>query len=175
MAVAGRPGTGKTTLFREFIKVNSWVNVEPKRSLPALYSQEKDLYILGKYQEGELFAGTDRLSMSIQPTAEEFIKETSSNVLFEGDRLTNGKFYDFLMNLPDAEISFTVLNVPTSTLNQRYKERGSEQSDSFLRGPETKINNIMSNFDYRNYISEFPNENLNDQQKILAHMNNFFS
>lgn len=169
IAVAGQPGTGKTTLFREFMSNYTWEKVEPKKMLPAMYCKELDLYILGKYEEGELFAGTDRLSMAVQPIAEEFVAECKSNVLFEGDRLTTSKFYDFLLS-QDADVSFVVLQVSDATRQQRYKDRGSEQSETFLKGRETKIGNILSNFDYMDNIRLYVNETPNDQKVILEYI-----
>jgi broad-specificity NMP kinase len=173
IAVAGRPGTGKTTLFREFMKDYTWVNVEPKKMLPSLYCEQLDLYVLGKYEDGETFAGTDRLGMSVQPIAQEFVSETTSNILFEGDRLTNGKFYSHLISLPNTDVSFAVLRVKEETMTQRYSDRGSNQSDTFLKGRETKISNILTNFEFMSYVTEFTNENLEDQAKIIAHIKKF--
>lgn len=169
IAVSGRPGTGKTTLFRKIID-DSFVKVEPVKSLPCLYSEKLDLYIIGKYEDGELFAGTDRLSMSIQPTAVEFVNSTKSNILFEGDRLTNGKFYDFLLTQENCNVEFIVLSAENSTLESRYSDRGSSQSDKFLKGRDTKISNILSNLDYMDYIKEFKNESLSDQQILLDYI-----
>lgn len=166
IAVAGQPGTGKTTLFREFMKNHEWEKVEPKKMLPALYCKELDLYVLGKYEDGELFAGTDRLSMAVQPIAQEFVQECTANILFEGDRLTNSKFYDFLLQ-QDAKVEFLVLTVSDETMKQRYKDRGSDQSETFLKGRETKIGNILNNFEYMDVTTVFKNETHEDQRVIL--------
>ena len=82
IAVGGCPGTGKTTLFRKFMEAHTWEKVEPKKLLPSLYCKDLDLYVLGKYEDGETFAGTDRLGMNVQPVAQEFVSETTSNILF---------------------------------------------------------------------------------------------
>lgn len=174
IAVAGQPGTGKTTLFREFMKNYTWEKQEPKKMLPVMYCKELDLYVLGKYEEGELFAGTDRLSMAVQPIAEEFVDECVSNILFEGDRLTNSKFYDFLLE-QDADVEFIVLTVSDATREQRYKDRGSEQSETFLKGRETKISNILSNFDYMGVTKVYKNETHDDQKVILDHIKGVLS
>lgn len=174
IAVAGQPGTGKTTLFREFMKDYTWEKQEPKKMLPVMYCKELDLYVLGKYEEGELFAGTDRLSMAVQPIAQEFVEECQSNILFEGDRLTNTKFYDFLLS-QDAKVEFLVLTVANDTMTQRYKDRGSEQSETFLKGRETKIGNILNNFDYMDVTTVYKNENHDDQRVILDHIRGVLS
>jgi broad-specificity NMP kinase len=171
IAVSGVPGSGKTSLFRKFLQDKTWVVSEPKKTLHVMYCKEYDLYVLGKYEEGELFAGTDRLSMSVQPVAQEFIKETKSNIIFEGDRLTNFKFYDFLLSLPESEVEFLVLSCNKELLNERRVSRGSNQSETFLKGRETKINNILSNLDYREYLKFVPNENESDQLTILDLIN----
>ena len=119
VAVGGSPGTGKTTLFRKFMEGLQWERVEPKKMLPALYCKEIDTYILGKYEDGETFAGTDRLSMAVQPIAQEFVKETTSNILFEGDRIFNQSFLEFAMGLP-VDLQVVYLKVPKPILEQRY-------------------------------------------------------
>lgn len=174
IAVGGQPGTGKTTLFRKFMESYTWEKVEPKKMLPALYCKELDLYILGKYEDGETFAGTDRLGMNVQPVAQEFVSETTSNILFEGDRLTNGKFYNHLISLPNTDVSFVILKVKQETMNKRYSDRGSNQSETFLKGRETKISNILTNFEFMPYVNEFTNENLEEQGVIINYIDQFF-
>lgn len=167
ISVCGKPGTGKTTLFREFISKYTWETVEPIKSLHCMYSKDIDTYIVGKYEPNEIFAGTDKLSMSIQPTAEKFFLETKSNILVEGDRLTNNKFFNFLSLIKDIELYILVLSATEPSLIERYKLRGSNQSESFLKGRETKISNIQTNFDLIDHIVEFKNENFDDQKVIL--------
>lgn len=167
IAVGGSPGTGKTTLFRKFMERYEWEKVEPKKMLPALYCKELDLYVLGKYEEGETFAGTDRLSMAVQPIATEFVKETASNILFEGDRIFNQSFLEMCMGLP-ADLQVVFLKAPKEVLQQRYQDRGSDQSETFLKGRETKYSNLLSNFELMPYITEFANTNLEEQAKVLT-------
>lgn len=167
IAVGGSPGTGKTTLFRKFMEKYEWEKVEPKKLLPALYCKELDLYILGKYEDGETFAGTDKLSMAVQPVATEFVKETTSNVLFEGDRIFNQSFLEMCMGLP-VDLQVVFLKAPKEVLQQRYADRGSDQSEQFLKGRETKYSNLLSNFDLMSYITEFANTNLEEQQKVIG-------
>jgi broad-specificity NMP kinase len=172
VAVGGSPGTGKTTLFRKFMESHTWERVEPKKMLSAMYCKDLDLYVLGKYEDGETFAGTDRLSMAVQPIAQEFVKECQSNILFEGDRIFNQSFLEFTMNLKEVDLQVVFLKAPKSVLEQRYKDRGSDQSAQFLKGRETIYSNLLSNFDLMPYITEFNNTNLEEQGKALAFLEN---
>jgi broad-specificity NMP kinase len=168
IAVGGQPGTGKTTLFRKYMEDKQWISTEPAKLVSASYNTERDLYILGKYEDGEVFAGTDRLSMAVQPPLQEWIKSHNCNILFEGDRVFNQSFLEFCMGLPDTDLQIVYLKTPKNILEQRYKDRGSDQSEQFLRGRETKYSNILSNFELMSYITEFANTNLEEQSKVLA-------
>jgi broad-specificity NMP kinase len=172
IAVGGSPGTGKTTLFRKYMEDKVFQPVEPAKLVSAMYNTERDLYILGKYEEGEVFAGTDRLSMAVQPAMQEWIASHNCNVLFEGDRIFNQSFLEFAMGLPDTELHIVFLNAPKAVLEQRYQDRGSDQSEQFLRGRETKYSNLLSNFDLMPYITEFTNTNLEEQGKVIAFLEN---
>ena len=168
IAVGGQPGTGKTTLFRKYMEGKDWIVCEPAKLISAQYNTDRDLYILGKYEEGETFAGTDRLSMAVQPPLQEWIASHNCNILFEGDRVFNQSFLEFCMGLPNTDLQVVYLKAPKDLLEQRYKDRGSDQSEQFLRGRETKYSNLLSNFELMPYITEFSNTNLEEQAKVLA-------
>lgn len=168
IAVGGSPGTGKTTLFRKFMEDKSWIQVEPAKLISAMYNEELDLYILGKYEDGETFAGTDRLSMAVQPPMQDWIASHNCNILFEGDRIFNQSFLEFAMGLPNTDLQIVLLTAPKGILEARYKDRGSDQSEQFLKGRETKYSKIQSNFELMPYITEFANTNLEEQGKILT-------
>lgn len=174
IAVGGSPGTGKTTLFRKFMEDKAWSTFDPVKLVSAMYNGERDLYILGKYEEGEVFAGTDRLSMAVQPPLQEWIASHNCNILFEGDRIFNQSFLEFAMNLPDTELQIVYLKAPKDILEQRYKDRGSDQSEQFLKGRETKYSNLLSNFELMPYITEFANTTYEEQAKVLAFLEKRF-
>ena len=106
--------------------------------------------------------------MAVQPIAQEFVSECTSNILFEGDRIFNQSFLEFAMGLPNTELDVIFLKVPKDLLEQRYKDRGSDQSETFLKGRATKYSNLLSNFDLMPYVSEFNNTNLEEQEKVLS-------
>lgn len=171
VAIGGEPGTGKTTLMRKFMEGYEWNQVEVEKLVSAMYCKELDLYILGKYEEGELFAGTDRLSMAVQPNAVKFVNETKSNILFEGDRIFNQSFLEFLIEQPETSVDIVYLQAESDTLKQRYAERGSNQSETFLRGRKTKYQNLLTNFLLMGHTTVFSNENLEQQSVILTFLN----
>lgn len=169
VAVGGNPGSGKSSLFKSFMKNKEFTDYKDKL-VSAHYNKANDLYILGRYDEGEIFSGTDRLSMAVQPQLQAWLIANSSNVLFEGDRVFNSSFLEFSSKLPNTKLEIIYLNVNQTMLKERYKERNSNQSEKFLQGRETKYNNILSNFDLKEHITEFENKNLEDQSKIIRYL-----
>ena len=185
IAMGGEPATGKTTLIFELIKLaDDWANVKPQKLLDAVYSAKLNLYILGKYEKnGTVFQGTDRLSMAVQPDAEKFIvdavnpdsKMYGSNIIFEGDRLFNGKFLDHILsNIEEANFKILVLDVPHSVKEQRHVDRNDTQDDKFKNSRATKVANICSSLMLMEYIEVMPNENLEHQRDIIDFIGNFF-
>ena len=171
IGIVGMPGTGKTTLMRQWIEMREWVKDTPLKLLDTMVNAESSIRLFGKYEEGEVFAGTDRLSMAVQPAMQEWIASHNCNVLFEGDRIFNQSFLEFCMGLP-VDLQVVYLKVPQDMLTQRYADRGSDQSETFLKGRATKYNNILSNFELMSYITEFVNTNLEEQSKVLAFLEN---
>lgn len=168
IAISGIPGTGKSTLMKRFMSsFPNWEKQSPAKLVETLYNKDLDLHILGKYEDGETFPGTDKLSMACQPEVTKWIESTTSNVLYEGDRLTGPKFYDFLLTLPDTRVTFAVLKVKPELMKERYEARGSDQSEKFIAGRQTKIDNILTNFDYAEHIIEFNNNDPMDCKLII--------
>ena len=119
IAIGGQPAVGKTTIVRQFFNnFSPWKNFKFKK-LYGHYNEELNLVILGKYSAGELFSGTDKLSMSVQP---DFDK----------------KSIDLLNSIMVLEV-FIVESVHT---HKRHIDRNDSQSDKFIKGRVTKVDNI---------------------------------
>ena len=166
IALGGEPATGKTTLMWRIIdSATDWQKIEPKKTLSAIRSESLDLTILGKYDRSEQFAGTDRLSMSVQPAATEFIKEATGNILFEGDRLFNRKFIDAIISC-NCLFSLIYIEASASVLCNRHLDRKDTQTETFLKSRRTKYSNIVRSLDLMDIIHTFKNDNM-DQQTLI--------
>ena len=178
IAMGGEPATGKTTLMFKLISMaDDWEVIKPQKLLDAMYSKKLNLYILGKYaNDGNVFQGTDRLSMAVQPDAIEFFESLETgNVIFEGDRLFNGKMLDRLSELFPNDFKVLILTVKDSTLDQRHIDRKDDQDDKFKNSRKTKISNIMGSLTLMDYIETMVNENLEDQSKIIDNIRKFYT
>jgi nicotinamide riboside kinase len=170
-AIGGIPGTGKTTLVRAVMAnlAVDWEPVRPYELVDAIYSKSLDTYVLGKYDQwyevNGYAQGTDKLSMAVQPKAVEFLKETSSSIIFEGDRLFTSTFLELCVALPETNTQIVILK--SNDLQQRYAQRGSEQSEKFISGRKTKYENISSNFLLWENITERSHNTPDDTSAIV--------
>jgi gluconate kinase len=140
----GMPGTGKSTIMKELmIRMGGWTIDKPIELLDTHISN--NLRVLGKYSEGEVFSGTDRLSMAVAPKAIEWLSTNpNETIIGEGDRLNNKAFFAKAKEL--GELHIIHLTVSDEERERRYKERGSEQSDKFIQTVSTKCKNIAEYF-----------------------------
>ena len=178
IAMGGEPATGKTTLMFKLISMaDDWQIVKPQKLLDAMYSEKLNLYILGKYETGDnVFQGTDRLSMAVQPDAVAFFESLeNANVIFEGDRLFNGKMLDRLSELFPNDFKVLILTASHDTKEQRHVDRKDDQDDKFKNSRATKISNIMGSLTLMDYIETMVNENLDDQFKIIDVIRKFYN
>lgn len=166
IAIGGEPGAGKTTLMKKLIER---FDVQPTYDSFKLvpYLCKDNIYVLGKYEDGETFAGTDRMSMAVQPEAVKFLASLSSDsiVLYEGDRLFNNSFLEHCNE--NYDLSIIYLKTDKSVRQERYKERGSNQNETWLQGRETKVSNILTNMTLMFVTENYLNNNIEEQKRII--------
>jgi len=173
IAIGGIPAVGKTTIIKQFFyNYKNWKSFKFKK-LYGHYNEQLNLIILGKYIDNELFSGTDKLSMAVQPDFEEFIDKEKPpyNILFEGDRLFNIKT---LQKVKD-KMTLQVYIVTSNNTIQRHINRNDSQSEKFIKGRVTKTNNIKS-YLADNYITLINNKETDIQKNfkiIIDNYNNF--
>lgn len=170
IAIGGEPATGKTKLVKEVMSKYSFYHHSYKKKLLYDKNRELNLIVLGSYVEHK-FDGTDRLHMGVQPDAEKFIQLKSESVnvpviLFEGDRLFNIKFFD---SMPNSVKLYIIMLVATDkVLRGRHVRREDTQSQQFLKGRKTKIQNIYQR--YGNSITVWKNEDREDFKTNAKHL-----
>lgn len=144
IGIVGIPGTGKSTAMRKWMESRQWQTERPVDLVDSHISD--NIRVIGKYEEGETFSGTDRLSMAVQPKFIQFL-ETADNeiVLFEGDRLTSSKVFR-AAQANGWEIQIIHLYVSDDERKRRYAERGSDQDEKFINGRKTKVQNVIEEF-----------------------------
>lgn len=144
--IIGVPGSGKTTLVKKLTKeVPSEVKTAPYVSWTE-YSPE--CCQLG-YDRGT-FGGTDALGMAAQKHVQNWLLTCEYKyVLAEGDRLANGKFFQFCRE-NDIDITIVCIDVAEKTSQERREKRnaaiGKQQNEQWLKTRHTKVDNIKSEF-----------------------------
>ncbi len=151
--IFGVPGTGKSTLVRHILlRLIGLPPYQVRKRGTATYhvSSVGPVLVLGTYPPGEIYGGTDRLSMSCQKDVLELFRIWSSHghdgrVLFEGDRLASAKFLASCQ-ADHYTLRPFYLRTPEAQRRARFAERGSSQTEQFLKGRETKIRNLAAAF-----------------------------
>jgi hypothetical protein len=175
----GVPGTGKSTIMKQFMETqNSWKQERVTDLLDTHVSGQ--VRVLGKYEEGETFSGTDRLSMAVAPKAVEWISTKPDEVIFgEGDRLNNAGFF----TAAGDDLTIIHLTVSDAERERRYKQRGSDQSEKFIQTTRTKCANILEKFGdqhtlfgtEKGCVVSFPHETPDDTRIVVEYMQSFVS
>ena len=173
IGIGGEPTTGKTTLMRSLMAAlpGKWRDFS-YGLLRGHWNDQAKVVILGIYDDST-FAGTDRLSMAVQQSFEMFLVSVGSGskmddvtVLFEGDRLFNGKSIRRAKDLTDA--FFIVLAASAEEKAKRHRLRGDHQTEKFQRSRKTKYDSLCQEFPFiERMVSEQPTDLGAVQERVL--------
>ena len=175
----GMPGTGKSTIMKQFMQEvsSNWYSSWKQERVTDLLDTHVsgNVRVLGKYEEGETFSGTARLSMAVAPKAVEWISNKPDEVIFgEGYRLNNAGFF----TAAGDDLTIIHLTVSDAERERRYKQRGSEQSEKFIQTTRTKCTNILEKFGdqhtlfgtEKGCVVQFPHETPDDTRIVVHYM-----
>lgn len=182
IGIGGEPATGKSTLIMQLVQGVVGKNKPLPKKLKTCKFVEyphQHLIVLGVYDKESIFGGTDRLSMAVQPSAENLIKILAKDtkyqnytILFEGDRLFNASFIGYLFDLKNnlnLDLYLFVLKANQSVLETRHQYRKDKQSPQWLNGRKTKIKNILNNYSEAKILD---NNDYSQQEKNLLILHN---
>lgn len=172
IVIGGYPGSGKSTIVRGVIKELQEAGEEPNagRFGSVRWLRYPSVIILGSYDEGEKFPGTDRLPMNVQPEAQTAMLNLrrdypTSVVLLEGDRLFNDKFLNFLKS-NDFDVVLCITFMARHLLEQRRNAR-SGQNEAWRKGRQTKVDRISMQHPVHHQLQ---NSTLEDQEESVAEL-----
>lgn len=147
----GQPGSGKTTLTREFQKDWAKINLYDK---PFKY-QEYEAPTLGRvYSLGwdrEHFGGTDTLGNTVIEHMAGFYKnayEDGATIYGEGDRLASVRFFDLARMYGTLHLFYLTTSDEEAERRRaaRSQETGKEQNPTWAKGRATKHRNLAKEF-----------------------------
>lgn len=155
IAIGGEPATGKSSIMlglMSMIGLQGFTEFNFGGLLRGHYHMERRVLVLGVYEAGSTFSGTDRLSMAVMPVARGFLERLGKDpeffpgwtILFEGDRLFNIPFLEHAAQV--ADLHAFVLTTSDAEKERRHKFRGDTQKPTWLKGRKTKVVNIVSTF-----------------------------
>jgi dephospho-CoA kinase len=142
IALGGEPASGKTTLLKRIRK--NFPNLTQFKSglVRGEYCPYNKVYFVGVFDD-TMFEGTDKLSLSVQPSFIEFVRNTpDAKIVYEGDRLFNASVFEQLRSV------IFLLELSPSIHKARHAQRGHEQNETFLKGRKTKIENTKNTFNH---------------------------
>jgi len=151
IVIGGAPATGKSAIVETIIKEQSEGKGQPAITdyKGMVYTKIPTGYVLGTYEPGNMFPGTDGLSMSVMPLVKEFLGWVHSSnpkavVLFEGDRLFTRDFLVFCSTITEVKI-FVLVTPPDLTVKRIHERqlKGKPFNLVFYRGRVTKISRIL--------------------------------
>ena len=169
--MGGVPASGKTTIVKRVINgLGPYELVEPFQLFPC--QRHGDVLVVGRYPEGETFGGTDRLSYGTINKFSDFILQEypkHRHIVIEGDRFFQIKNIEWLVSEFPSRVF--VLQVSPAELLRRHIYRGDSQSEKWLKGRETQIQNILTNLVLMDHLQVRTNETDQDTIELVDEIN----
>lgn len=140
--VIGQSASGKTT----YVTKNFITEELQRLDKPFKHTISGKNLLLGHYGLERRCCGTDTMSMSILPFLIEHFKEVlnkSENIIGEGDRINNQKFFDYIKNL-NIPVKVILFECSIEESLKRLKEAGSTIGETFVKTTKTKAKRMLN-------------------------------
>lgn len=132
--IIGECGVGKTWVMLQLIEKFKCIYPAKSKLLRYSTNDENSINITGKYEEGAVFQGSDKLAMNVMSSVDEFLDENWESInIYEGDRFSNSKFID--------KVDPVIIRINGNGKEGREK-RGSNQTERQLKSIRTRVNNL---------------------------------
>jgi hypothetical protein len=135
----GVPGAGKTSVMRAALQdVPAYIERRP-----FAWTRYPGGAQLGAERNG-LFSGTDVLPLNVQPSVLRWLDRCPFQaIVAEGDRLANGVFFD-AVRAQGWKLTVALIEIGPALAATRREVRRAYQSQSWLRGRDTKVRRLAS-------------------------------
>lgn len=169
----GVPGVGKSTLMRSLLAhFGPSDGVFRVGLLHGICYPLVRTIVLGSYTPGEVFAGTDRLSMGIQQSAPLFWKQLTTTpeyhdwaVVGEGSRISTKKFIECAARF--HPVTLYQLVADPEVIEMRRAAR-SLQSEIWLRGMRSRMANLAALYPHTLLLkNDFPQDSVRNTRILL--------
>lgn len=147
--VIGGSGVGKTTYVKNRFLQGEYIATTD--IVPVTLIKGTHTALIGKYGVGIRTEGTDTLSYTILPRIKREIEKLCRdgwNVVVEGDRINNTKFFDWIL-MKGLACELVLIVVPLDTAMLRLRIAGSHITKTFALGTATKSRHMFLLFGSR--------------------------
>lgn len=145
--IIGAPGAGKSTLMADLTRRATRTAADGRVPYDVLtLGREQVALEMGKRRLQ--FAGTDAMSMAVQPLAESWIAARPAPlVLGEGMRLANLKFFKAAATA-GYRVKVVYIEINPTVLEEQRRARGAAQSERWLAGATSRAHNLAEAVDH---------------------------
>ena len=174
--MGGIPTSGKSTIVKRVIKgLETPDLVEPMTLFPC--QRHGDILIVGRYPDGQIFGGTDRLSYGAISHFSDFILQEypkHRHMIIEGDRFFTLKNIEWLVS-QKCRSRVYVLQISAETEQKRHYYRRDTQAEKWLKGRRTQIQNILTNLVLMDHLKVRCTETDEDTQNVVREIRDLLS
>lgn len=143
--LAGPPGAGKSSVMAALTQGCGRVARRDPVRHDVLLDRDGTRVAVELGARRDSFSGTDALPMNVAPAARAWLAGYPGPlVLAEGDRLAIMSFLDAAARAA-YQVTLVYLTAPPGVLDQRCKQRGSDQNETWRRGRATKAARLYDN------------------------------